>query len=320
MDFQFFKDFIMKLDWNTIIVSIIAAIAAASIVLKIKNINLNFFTKNSYTNIENSSDLDIEKFKPKIKEEVINYTSEIFSKNFTNIQNIAKKTSEERAHELIKDFSNEILKKDNSEIKAFLNRLQTPSMQIAIYKSQKIYAISGNINKKNILIDLLIKKSSTDEDSLTDIKIDIAINTMTKITTKQIDFMTLFLTVYFGGGDFKNIEEFKNYVVKFIKPFLYIVKIDINNAIHLEEIGLLTAFIDQHYLKAEYNLRYNFKFLQQYSEERIRNILLETDEEFIKLDYLYKTQFFRMNNIAEIICKANIKNKTGEDFSIYYSE
>lgn len=301
-----------KLDWNVIITSIITTIAtifASSLILKIKKINiLNFkFVKNKI--ITNKNNNNIRKYINKVLEKN-------FENNFIKLENTAKKIATERANELLYNF---LYKLDNIDNNIF-DKLSSPDNQMAIFNAQKIYAKSGEEDKKNILLNLLLKKVNSEHISLTEIKINMALEVIEKLTIKQIDMMCLFYTVCYSSGNFNTIEDFKKFANDIIKPFLYSIPLDINNAKHLEELNLIIAIAGKHYLPYYECLQNNFDFLKNYSGNDINKILLSLDKNFNNLSYINETQFFHFTDTAEVICRSRIEGITGIILENYYSE
>lgn len=256
------------------------------------------------------------------KEEILNEVKYIISENFNNniqqLVSIAREEVNKRALELQMELIKQVSEFSEERFVKFIELFKTPAYQYSLIEAQKTYAIYGDVNKKNILLDLLLKKTEEQNETLTDIGINIAIETIKKLTKKQIDLMSLFYVIYWSFSDNGTEEDFKDFALKVIKPFLNVVPINANNAKHLEELNLL-QFYNNKFLSPYQVFITNHK-LQNISADDLKHLMSLWDEELKKLDILENTQGFTITQIAEIICRSNVSAITGIDLPIRIDE
>lgn len=286
-------------------------------------INNRFILKQNYNNSNNKfKNCAITYNDGTKKEEILNEVKYIISENFNNniqkLVSIAREEVNKRALELQIDLIKQISEFSEERFVKFIELFKTPAYQYSLIEAQKTYAIHGDVNKKNILLDLLLKKTEEKNETLTDIGINIAIETIKKITKKQIDFMSLFYVVYWSFSENGTEKEFKDFALKVIKPFLNNIPINANNAKHLEELNLLRFYTNK-FLSPYEVLITNHK-LQNLSANDLKQLMFLWDEDFKKLDILENTQGFQITQIAEIICRSNVSALTGINLPIRINE
>ena len=296
---------------------------SSAITLFAIKINNRLMLKQNYNNSNNKfKNCSITYNDSTKKEEILNEVKYIISENFNNnIQQLVSMAREEvnkRAIELQMDLIKQVSEFSEERFVKFIELFKTPAYQYSLMEAQKTYAIYGDIDKKNILIDLLLKKTEEENETLTDIGINIAIETIKKLTKKQIDLMSLFYVVYWSFSKNGTEEDFKDFALKTIKPFLKVVPINANNAKHLEELNLLQFYTNK-FLSPYQVLITNHK-LQNISIDSLKHLMSSWDEEFKKLDILENTQGFKITQIAEIICRSNVSAITGIDLPIRIDE
>lgn len=308
------------MDFSNLIGSITISFAITLFAIKINN---QFILKQNYNNSNNKfKNCSIVYNDSTKKEEILNEVKYIISENFNNnmkqLVSIAREEVNKRALELQMDLIKQVSQFSEERFVKFIELFKTPAYQYSLIEAQKTYAIYGDVNKKNILLDLLLKKTEEQNETLTDIGINIAIETIKKLTKKQIDLMSLFYTVYWSFSENGTEKDFKDFALKVIKPFLNVVPINANNAKHLEELNLLQFYTNK-FLSPYQVLITNHK-LQNISTDSLKHLMASWDEEFKKLDILENTQGFRITQIAEIICRSNVSAITGIDLPIRIDE
>lgn len=297
-------------------------ISSAITIFAIK-INNRFILKQNYNNSNNKfKNCSITYNDSTKKEEILNEVKYIISENFNNniqqLVSIAREEVNKRALELQMELIKQVSEFSEERFVKFIELFKTPAYQYSLIEAQKTYAIYGDVNKKNILLDLLLKKTEEQNETLTDIGINIAIETIKKLTKKQIDLMSLFYVIYWSFSDNGTEEDFKDFALKVIKPFLNVVPINANNAKHLEELNLL-QFYNNKFLSPYQVFITNHK-LQNISADDLKHLMSLWDEELKKLDILENTQGFTITQIAEIICRSNVSAITGIDLPIRIDE
>lgn len=119
---------------------------------------------------------------------------EIFRNNFLNLSHQAAETAKNRAEELVQNFLNKLALRNPESI----NNIVDPGIQYSLYTAQKEFARTGDKDISDIYIDLLIDRIGLVERDIKQIAYDESLNTITKLTSKQIDTLTLIFLVKYA--------------------------------------------------------------------------------------------------------------------------
>lgn len=156
---------------------------------------------------------------------------DIFQQNFLILNEQAKQTARERAEELTNKFLDEIKEKNP----AFLNSFQEPSMQNALYTAQKSYAISGDKNTADLLVDILFERAKQQERNLLQIVLDECLDVAPKLTDEQLNILSIvFLLTYAVDESIHDLNTLKNYLDEKVKPFVGHLSKESTSYQHLE--------------------------------------------------------------------------------------
>lgn len=148
--------------------------------------------------------------------EVKDLALDVFRENFLIFSEQAKQIAGERAEELIDNLLNEI-KEKNPDL---LNSFQEPGMQNALYTAQKSYAISGDKDTAELLVDILIDRAEQNERNTRQIVLDESLKVVSKLTNQQLDILTVvFILKYTMNNGLNDLGALKKYLEDNIKPF-----------------------------------------------------------------------------------------------------
>lgn len=157
---------------------------------------------------------------------------EIYNSNFIKLSETATKIATERAILFSEQFLTELYKNNPNAATAF----ETPALQSALYTSQKEYAKTGEKYLADTLCNLLIKRAEETERNIRQIAIEEAINIVPKLTSKQLDILTLnFLAQdgYFYINSPIGVAGF----IKWLLPFKVELNFNSPEISHLESTG-----------------------------------------------------------------------------------
>lgn len=112
---------------------------------------------------------------------------DIYSENFLKLKNEAANIARERAEELTNNFLNKLSETAPDK----LNKMSNPAMQAALYTAQKEFAISGEKDIEQVLVDILVDRTNENDRSLRQIVLDESLSTIGKLTPQQLDALTL---------------------------------------------------------------------------------------------------------------------------------
>lgn len=130
--------------------------------------------------------------------------------NMPDYRDIAKKIANERSEEITDKVLQNILKINKDALEEFKN----PGMQDTFYQAQKAYAISGDKDVSDLLVDILTNRAITPQRNHLQIVLDEAIRIAPKLTLVQLDTLTIrFLLKHNIRNDLSTYDEFKDYIV-----------------------------------------------------------------------------------------------------------
>jgi len=112
---------------------------------------------------------------------------DIYNSNFVKLSESAANIAVERAISFSERFLTELYENNSNAAAAF----ETPALQSALYNAQKEYAKSGEQYLADTLCNLLIERAKDDERGIKQLAIEEAINIAPKLTSKQLDILSL---------------------------------------------------------------------------------------------------------------------------------
>ena len=141
---------------------------------------------------------------------------DVFKANYYEFSEKAAKKALERAEEITNNFIDQFYKR----IPELEKKLEEPSIQSSIYNVQKEYAKTGQADLENQLLELLIERINSPEESLKRIVLDEALLILPKLTKDQINFLTLIVSlININQPDIVNMAAFEDFVKKKIVAF-----------------------------------------------------------------------------------------------------
>jgi hypothetical protein len=156
------------------------------------------------------------------------------------LQNTAQKTASERAQELTSDFNQKLLLQEE-KIAKITKRLTDPNMQLAFFNAQKGYAMTGDKSKLDLLTELLLEKGEEKKNSLKDHLINEAISVVPRLTSQQIDFLSLFALRYLRRKKILNFADFKEYLNKIYLPFKDCLPVSHSDLMYLQQLNCINV-------------------------------------------------------------------------------
>lgn len=150
-------------------------------------------------------------------EETRNIAMDVYKANMMQFKTIAAEEANNRAEEI----TEKILKKiSESNLSAFAE-FQKPGMQDALFRTQKEYAMSGDKELGDLLVDIISDRANAKDRNMLQIVLDESLNVAPKITIEQLDTLTLnFLLIKTRRLNVLNYELLKAYFIKSIFPFV----------------------------------------------------------------------------------------------------
>lgn len=236
---------------------------------------------------------------------------DVFKANFYEFSEKAAKKALERAEEITDEF----VKKFYAEIPKLENKLEDPAIQNALFNTQKEYAKSGDQDLRDNLLDILVKRIESENQTLAQIVLDEAIIVIPKLTKDQINLLTLiFSTLLLNHHQVTNVIAFENFINNKVLVFLPDNALTYSFFTHLQFSGCSTLLTEAATYKPITEIllnRYNGLLFKGFSELELAN---EFPNETIKvlpiiircLRNLTKLQFNAINvDVLKSVIESN---------------
>lgn len=166
---------------------------------------------------------------------------DVFKANFYEFSEKAAKKALERAEEMTDEF----VKKFYNEIPRLEEKLEDPAIQNALFNTQKEYAKSGDQNLRDNLLDILIKRIESENQTLAQIVLDEAIIVIPKLTHDQINILSLiFSTLLLNHHEVNNVKTFEDLINNKILIFLPKNELTYSFFTHLQFSGCSTLLTE----------------------------------------------------------------------------
>ncbi|MDK9688951.1 LPO_1073/Vpar_1526 family protein [Halomonas sp. LC1] len=160
--------------------------------------------------------------------------NDVFKANFIELKKEAAAIAQERAEEITEKVISEL----NERHPESLSEFEQPAMQDALFNVQKKYAISGDQDLGDLLVDILVDRASEPKRNMVQIVLDESLSIAPKLTIEQFDTLTLnFLLVRTRRLDVKNYDELIAHFKKRVVPFVENLSDSHSDYTHLEYLG-----------------------------------------------------------------------------------
>jgi hypothetical protein len=197
---------------------------------------------------------------------------EIYKDNFIKLSQEAYETATYRVEELVDDFLVKLQERNPNS----LDSLKEPGMQAALYNAQKEYAKTGDKNLEETLVDMLVDRAAIKERNLKQIVLDESISTVSKLTSEQLDILTLiFILTRTQSNTVNNLASFTDYLKSYLVPFISSVTKEKSAFEHLNYSGCCSFMGIAYDEKLENILkeRYQAFFLKGFTKEDFENLV-----------------------------------------------
>jgi hypothetical protein len=217
---------------------------------------------------------------------------DVYKSNYLQLSQDAAEIARSRAEELTDDF----LLKLKEEKEEAIVEIGTPGMQSAIYEAQKQFAKTGDKDLESLLVDILVERAMTPERNIHQIVLDEALLVAGKLTTEQMDALTLnFLITHTQKHNLLNLESVKDYLNREVIPFTHELS-DTSSCYQHLEYAACGSIMEASKIKPVEELfkkRYPALFSKGFSEEKFR----EDVGEITLFNNLLIRNFHSVNNI-----------------------
>ena len=112
---------------------------------------------------------------------------DVFKANFFELSQNAHEIALRRAEEL----TDQLIEKLKNEKQSILEEIKNPDMQYAIFEAQKSYVRLGDKELMDLLVDLLVKRTTEQNNTFFKLTLNEALTVIPKLTKKQIDILSV---------------------------------------------------------------------------------------------------------------------------------
>lgn len=124
-------------------------------------------------------------------ERVRTISLDVFKANFYDLGEDVRQIANKRAEEITNQFIEKLL----SENPHLLENTSDPDIRYDLFDIQKAYARLGDQEMADLLVDILVERTKSTEHTFKNIALNESLNVIPKLTSKQIDVITLIYLV-----------------------------------------------------------------------------------------------------------------------------
>lgn len=160
--------------------------------------------------------------------------NDVFKLNFIELKQEAAQIAQERAEEV----TDKVISQLNERSPESLTEFETPALQDALFTVQKQYAISGDEDLGDLLVDILVDRAAAPTRNMVQIVLDESLSIAPKLTLEQFDTLTLnFLLISTRRLDVTTYEELIAHFNKRVTPFIESLSNKHSDYTHAEYLG-----------------------------------------------------------------------------------
>lgn len=135
---------------------------------------------------------------------------DVFKSNFYDLGKTVENIINERAEEIINEYLKRLISKNPEALK----NTEDADLRFMIYEAQKNHARRGDKEIADLLVDILIDRTTIKDETLVKIVYNEALEILPKLTSKQINMLTvIFILRYVNMGSIFRVEEL-NFIIK----------------------------------------------------------------------------------------------------------
>ncbi|WP_022944816.1 LPO_1073/Vpar_1526 family protein [Pseudoalteromonas ruthenica] len=194
--------------------------------------------------------------------------NDVFKANFIELKQEAAVIAQKRAEEV----TDKVISQLNERHPESINEFETPALQDALFTVQKQFAISGDQDLGDLLVDILVDRAAAPKRNMVQIVLDESLGIAPKLTIEQFDTLTLnFLLISTRRLDVGNYEELLAHFRRRIVPFVENLSEKNSDYTHAEYLGCGHVRAGN-YGQLEENLRKTYKayFSKGFTEEELK--------------------------------------------------
>lgn len=165
---------------------------------------------------------------------------EVFESNFVKLTTEARRIASERAEEVTREVLRRLMQLDEET----LNVVQSPDIQASLYKVQYEYARTGRKDLGSLLVNLLIERCTSHDDSWETLVLTDAIETARRLHASSLAALTSLLVLQRGTAQLlgldANVQVVSRTCASLLRPLIRRLPTDDFEWNYLEQTGTAT--------------------------------------------------------------------------------
>ena len=163
----------------------------------------------------------------------------LFHIEFTKLGKDVEHLINERAEKIVVDYLNKLVQEDPN----LIQNTKNPDIRYDIIEAQKAYARLGDQEMADLLVKILVERTKSTENTFKNIALNESLSVIPKLTSKQIDVITLIYLVRY----YSFVPEFKMPFDFYYQTLVNFLAVEIPNSEmfyqHLQYSGCLSISI-----------------------------------------------------------------------------
>ena len=164
---------------------------------------------------------------------------DLFHIEFTKLGKDVEHLINERAEKIVVDYLNKLVQEDPN----LIQNTKNPDIRYDIIEAQKAYARLGDQEMADLLVKILVERTKSTENTFKNIALNESLSVIPKLTSKQIDVITLIYLVRY----YSFVPEFKMPFDFYYQTLVNFLPVEIPNSEmfyqHLQYSGCLSISI-----------------------------------------------------------------------------
>ena len=164
---------------------------------------------------------------------------DLFHIEFTKLGKDVEHLINERAEKIVVDYLNKLVQEDPN----LIQNTKNPDIRYDIIEAQKAYARLGDQEMADLLVKILVERTKSTENTFKNIALNESLSVIPKLTSKQIDVITLIYLVRY----YSFVPEFKMPFDFYYQTLVNFLAVEIPNSEmfyqHLQYSGCLSISI-----------------------------------------------------------------------------
>lgn len=247
--------------------------------------------------------------------DVKSIASDVYKENMLSLSKEATICAVERAEHLTENFLAKLVARDPASMVS----MQDPGMQMALFSAQREYARSGDSALEELLVDILVERSSHRAHSIGKIVLDESLTVVPKLTAEHLDAITINCILTRALVEFSSQKEFLKFIKSGFLPFCMNLSADNACYEHLEyaKCGSIMRVARWAPFGEIVRVRWPIVFPDATEEQACKEVVKKITETYPTLRNLVEVwedsqlSKFDLTTVGVYVATANFKRVTG---------